>query len=63
MNTDLSKINIHTPDRGNEFKNQLIDNVLHTFDIEPPLSMKGCLYDNTVAEATFKVLKTEFVRD
>lgn len=25
--------------------------------------MKGCPYDNAVAEATFKVIKTEFVRN
>jgi transposase InsO family protein len=24
--------------------------------------MKGCPYDNAVAEATFKIIKTEFVR-
>ena len=46
--------------RGSEFKNQLIDNVLETFGIERSLSMKGCPYNNTVAEAMFKVFKTEF---
>ncbi len=25
--------------------------------------MKGCPYDNAVAEATFKIVKTEFVRN
>lgn len=63
VNISLSKINIFHTDRGNEFKNQSIDNVLHTFDIERSLSMKGCPYDNAVAEATFKVIKTEFVRN
>lgn len=24
--------------------------------------MKGCAYDNAVVEATFKILKTEFIR-
>ncbi len=24
--------------------------------------MKGCPYDNAVAEATFKIIKTEFVK-
>ena len=24
--------------------------------------MKGCLYDNVIAEATFKIIKTEFVK-
>jgi len=51
----------HT-DRGNEFKNKLIDEALETFDIHRSLSMKGCPYDNAVAEATFKIIKTEFVK-
>ena len=33
---------------------------LETFTIQRSLSMKGCPYDNAVAEATFKVFKTEF---
>lgn len=49
----------HT-DRGSEFKNQLIDEALDTFNIQRSLSMKGCPYDNAVAEAMFKVVKTEF---
>jgi putative transposase len=48
--------------RGNEFKNKLIDEALETFKIKRSLSMKGCPYDNAVAEATFKVFKTEFVK-
>ena len=51
----------HT-DRGNEFKNKIIDEALKTFQIKRSLSMKGCPYDNAVAEATFKVFKTEFIR-
>ena len=50
----------HT-DRGNEFKNQTIEELPETFDIERSLSQKGCPYDNAVAEATFKIIKTEFV--
>lgn len=57
----LSNINIFHTDRGNEFKNHLIDEILTTFGIDRSLSMKGCPYDNAVAEATFKVIKTEFV--
>lgn len=49
----------HT-DRGKEFDNKLISEALETFGIQPSLSMKGCPYDNAVAEATFKVFKTEF---
>jgi len=58
---DLSEINIFHTDRGSEFKNQLIEEVLIAFNIERSLSMKGCPYDNAVAEATYKIIKTEFV--
>lgn len=44
-----------------EFKNAMIDQVIETFQIKRSLSMKGCPYDNAVAEATFKIFKTEFV--
>lgn len=46
--------------RGSEFKNNLIDESLETFGIKRSLSMKGCPYDNAVAEAMFKGVKTEF---
>lgn len=59
---NLSNISIFHTDRGNEFKNKLIDDTLSTFGINRSLSMKGCPYDNAVAEATFKVIKTEFIR-
>ena len=57
---NLNKINIFHTDRGNEFKNKIIDEVLNTFNIKRSLSKKGCPYDNAVAEATYKVIKTEF---
>lgn len=44
-----------------EFKNKVIDEALRTFGICRFLSMKDCSYDNAVAEATFKVIKTEFI--
>jgi putative transposase len=47
-------------DRGGEFKNKIIDEALKTFGIKRSLSMKGCPHDNAVAEAMFKVVKTEF---
>jgi len=59
---DLHKIQLFHTDRGSEFKNKLIDDALTTFNIKRSLSMKGCPYDNAVAEATFKIIKTEFVR-
>ncbi len=61
VKTNLNQIQIFHTDRGNEFKNTLIENTLLTFGIKRSLSMKGCPYDNAVAEATFKIIKTEFV--
>ena len=61
VKTNLKSIQIFHTDRGNEFKNQLIDEALTAFEIKRSLSMKGCPYDNAVAEATFKIIKTEFV--
>lgn len=63
IKTNLSNIRIFHTDRGNEFKNKLIDETLETFNIARSLSMKGCPYDNAVAEATFKIVKTEFVKN
>ena len=59
---DLRCIQMFHTDRGCEFKNRLIDDMLEAFDIKRSLSMKGCPYDNAVAEANFKVFKTEFVK-
>ena len=57
----LNKIKILHTDRGNEFKNKMIDELLKEFKIARSLSKKGNPYDNAVAEATFKVIKTEFI--
>ena len=57
----LEEIRLFHTDRGNEFKNQTIEELLETFHIKRSLSHKGCPYDNAVAEATFKIIKTEFV--
>ena len=60
---NLSTIQYFHSDRGSEFDNYLIDEVLETFKITRSLSHKGCPYDNAVAEAQFKIIKTEFVRN
>ena len=57
---NLSEINIFHTDRGCEFKNKIIDEILEAFNIKRSLSKKGCPYDNAVAEATYKIIKTEF---
>ncbi len=58
---NLNRLELFHTDRGSEFKNKLIDEALETFGIERSLSEKGTPYDNAVAEATFKTIKTEFV--
>ncbi|PHE85148.1 IS3 family transposase, partial [Bacillus pseudomycoides] len=63
VKTNLNRITLFHTDRGNEFKNKLIHDTLEAFKIQRSLSAKGCPYDNAVAEATYKVFKTEFVRD
>ncbi|MFC5974646.1 IS3 family transposase [Carnobacterium antarcticum] len=63
IKTDLTNIKVFHTDRGNEFDNRLIDDVLTAFSIQRSLSNKGTPYDNAVAEAMFKVFKTEFVRN
>lgn len=57
---NLNEIEIFHTDRGSEFKNKMIEEVLEAFEIRRSLSKKGCPYDNAVAEAAFKVIKTEF---
>lgn len=59
----LYNVQIFHTDRGSEFNNYLIDDLLKEFGIQRSLSSKGCPYDNAVAEAQFKIIKTEFVRN
>ena len=61
VKSSLYDLNIFHTDRGKEFKNKSIDNMLKTFNIKRSLSKKGNPYDNSVAEATFKIIKTELV--
>jgi len=58
---DLRQIQWFHTDRGSEFKNEKMNEILETFEIGRSLSMKGCPYDNAVAEATYKIMKTEFI--
>lgn len=59
IKVDLRKVQIFHTDRGSEFKNKLIEEALETFEIKRSLSMKGCPYDYAVAEATFKIIRTD----
>ncbi len=60
---NLNDVQMFHTDRGKEFDNKLITEALETFGIQRSLSMKGCPYDNAVAEAMFKVFKTEFANN
>lgn len=57
----LTAINIFHTDRGNEFKNKTIEDVITTFKIKRSLSAKGTPLDNAVNESTNHILKTEFI--
>lgn len=54
-------IRVFHSDRGREYDNITIDEVLESFEIERSLSRKGNPYDNAVSEATNKILKIEFI--
>lgn len=57
----ISDIEVLHTDRGSEFDNAKIDEMLDVFGIERSLSRKGCPYDNAVDESTNKILKAELV--
>ncbi|EFM26370.1 integrase core domain protein [Peptoniphilus duerdenii ATCC BAA-1640] len=57
----LNKIKIFHTDRGKEYDNKKIEEILKTFGIERSLSKKGSPYDNAVAETINKAMKTEFI--
>src|SRR5690625_6222941 len=60
---NLNRLELFHTDRGSEFKNGLIDEALDAFGIDCSLSAKGSPYDNAVAEAMFKTIKTEFINN
>jgi transposase InsO family protein len=57
----LFDIKVFHTDRGSEFDNAAIDEMLEVFGIERSLSKKGCPFDNAVDESTNKSLKAEMV--
>jgi len=60
VQADLRRINIFHTDRGSEFKNQVIDEIIEAFVITRSLSAKGTPIDNAVAESMYNIVKTEF---
>jgi transposase InsO family protein len=61
IQSDLRRINVFHTDRGSEFKNQVVEQILEAFEIERSLSAKGTPFDNAVAESMYNIIKTEFV--
>lgn len=57
----LTKVRLFHSDRGKEFDNILIDDLLEAFGITRSLSQAGCPYDNAVAESTYHSFKLEFI--
>ena len=57
----LTDVQVFHTDRGGEFDNTRIDELLDVFDIKRSLSRKGNPYDNAVVESTNRLLKKEIV--
>ena len=57
----LTDVQVFHTDRGSEFDNTRIDELLDVFDIKRSLSRKGNPYDNAVVELTNRLLKKELV--
>jgi transposase InsO family protein len=58
---DLRKIKIFHTDRGSEFKNKFIDDLLSGFSIKRSLSRKGNPFDNAVIESFNNSIKKDFI--
>ncbi len=61
-NINLNSIEIFHSDRGKEFLNHKIHNLLKTNDVEQSASRPGCPYDNAVSENLFGIFKREWMK-
>ena len=61
LNFPLFEIEVFHTDRGSEFDNYAIDEMLEVFNIKRSLSKKGCPYDNAVVESANKSLKSGLI--
>ena len=57
----LTDVQVFHTDRGSEFDNTRIDELLDVFGIKRSLSRKGNPYDNAVVESTNRLLKKELI--
>jgi len=60
VQADMRQIQIFHTDRGSEFKNAVVEQIVNAFGIERSLSAKGTPHDNAVAESMYSIVKTEF---
>jgi transposase InsO family protein len=58
---DLRDIDIFHTDRGGEFKNEILDDIIHAFGMRRSLSAKGTPVDNAVMESLYNCVKAELV--
>ena len=57
----LTEVEVFHTERGSEFDNAKIDELLDVFGIRRSLSRKGNPYDNAVVESTNRLLKKELI--
>ena len=57
---DLRNIQIFHTDRGSEFQNRIIDQIVKTFEMQRSLSARGTPVDNAVMESLYQTVKAEF---
>jgi transposase InsO family protein len=60
VQTDLRRIRLFHKDRGSEFKNRIVGEILDAFGIERSLSAPGKPIDNAAAESMYNIVKTKF---
>jgi transposase InsO family protein len=60
VQADMRQISIFHTDRGSEFKNAVVEQIMNAFGIERSLSARGTPHDNAVAESMYNIVKTEF---
>ncbi len=60
MKESLFDIKLFHTDRGSEFGSALTDEPLASLRVGPSMRMKGCPYDNAVAESASELIKAEF---
>lgn len=63
MPIDLRSIKLFHSDPGTEYINETISYLLDILGIQRSVSRTGTPYDNAVAEATFKIIKTELINN